>query len=59
MVGSQVLGVYVQGLYMHSNILKVFNYVSIVMALMIYVIIIIKFMRSIGVLLFKQKSQSF
>lgn len=59
LVGSQVLGVYVQGLYMQSNILKVFNYISIVMALLIYVIIIIKFMRSIGVLLLKQKPESF
>jgi hypothetical protein len=58
LVGSQVLGVYVQGLYMQSNVLKVFNYVSIVIALMIYAIIIIKFMRSLGVLL-KQNSKAF
>lgn len=53
LVGSQVLGVYVQGLYMQSNVLKVFNYVSIVIALMIYIMIIIKFVRSLGVFIKK------
>lgn len=43
LVGSQVLGVYIQGLYYPGALLSVVNYASIVLAAFLYVLIFTKF----------------
>ncbi len=45
LVGSQVLGVYAQSLYIKSPILNAINFISIVLAVGIYVLIFLKFMK--------------
>lgn len=46
MVGSQVLGVYVQGLYMNHWSLRLLNLLSIVLAVIIYTLVFIKFYKA-------------
>lgn len=47
-VGSQVLGVYVQGLYIHKFYLAVLNYFSVILAVIAYSLILIKFFKSLA-----------
>ncbi|PLR83667.1 hypothetical protein CVD25_13555 [Bacillus canaveralius] len=46
MVGSQVLGVYVQGVYYPGTVLSVVNYASTVLAAILYVLIFVKFHKA-------------
>jgi len=48
LVGSQVLGVYVQGLYIHNSYLEALNYFSIILAVITYSLIIVKFIKSLS-----------
>ena len=48
-MGSQVLGAFVFGLYLHSPVLATVNYASITLALGIYVMIFRKFYRAVRV----------
>lgn len=45
-MGSQVLGAFVYGLYNPSPILSIVNYVSVVLAAMVYAIVFGKFYRA-------------
>ena len=45
LVGSQVLGVYAHSLYLKSPILYAINFVSIILAVAIYIFIFMKFMK--------------
>ena len=46
LVGSQVLGVYVQGIYYPSVILSIVNYVSIVLAAILFIFVFVKFYQA-------------
>jgi hypothetical protein len=45
-VGSQVLGVYVHGFYFQSPIIMVINYVSIILAVIVYSMIFTKLLNA-------------
>lgn len=48
LVGSQVLGVYVQGLYLKSPFLAAINFISILLAVTIYLLLFTKFIRALS-----------
>lgn len=48
LVGSQVLGVYVQGLYIQNDYLSAINYISIILAVITYILVLVKFIKSLS-----------
>jgi hypothetical protein len=57
-VGFQVLGVYVHGFFLGYSIISVLNYISVILAVIVYTLIAIKFMRSNQIKVIKIRTES-